>query len=254
MDQSQVVFRMIFISDHQPTEIAQPGKQTLHLPASFVATQRSSILCLWFLAVASVRRNHLYAMLSKRCVQRIRVIGAVSDESVRQFVHQYVFQCGFYEFDLVRRSAFGVYGDRKTRAVCHCHELRTLAPLGLSNLSPPFLADMNVPSMKHSLKSKPPLSRKSSATVCKTLSREPSFTHLWKRRWQVWYGGYRSGRSCQGAPVLSIHNMPLRTSRLERQGRPRLSARLGSSGNKGSITDHCSSVKSMTLPSIEDSL
>ena len=32
MDQSQVVFRMIFISDYQPTEVAQPGKQMLYLP------------------------------------------------------------------------------------------------------------------------------------------------------------------------------------------------------------------------------
>ena len=28
----------------------------------------------------------------------------------------------------------------------------------------------------------------------------PERTHSWKRRSQVWYDGYRSGRSAQGAP------------------------------------------------------
>jgi hypothetical protein len=34
-----------------------------------------------------------------------------------------------------------------------CHELRTFAPLGLSDFAAPFLATMNVPSIKHSDKS-----------------------------------------------------------------------------------------------------
>lgn len=241
----------MFISDYQTAKVSQPGKQTLHLPASLVATQWSSVLRLGSLTVALMWRNHLYPTLPENCVQRVRVIRSVADKSVRQFVYQHLPQSVLYESDLVRRSALGVYGDRKTRAVCHCHELRALAPLGFSNLFPPFLADMKVPSMKHSLKSRPPRSRKSSARACKTFSSEPSFTHLWKRRWQVWYGGYRSGRSCQGAPVLSTQRMPLRTSRLERQGRPRPSGLLGRSGNRGLIIDHCSAVRSIATPTSE---
>ena len=50
----------------------------------------------------------------------------------------------------------------------HCHELRTLAPLGFAHGAPPFLAPMNVPSMKHSRRSRPPRSCKSSARACRT--------------------------------------------------------------------------------------
>jgi hypothetical protein len=38
----------------------------------------------------------------------------------------------------MRRSRRRVDGDRKTSRVCHCHELRTLAPLGLSDFAPLF--------------------------------------------------------------------------------------------------------------------
>ena len=50
----------------------------------------------------------------------------------------------------MRRAARNVYGEWKTRAVCHHHELRTLAPLGLSDAAAPFFATTKVPSMKHS--------------------------------------------------------------------------------------------------------
>ena len=60
--------------------------------------------------------------------------------------------------DLVRRSRGGTSGERKTKTVCHCHELRTFAPLGRSHTSAPFFATMNVPSMKHSERSSLPRS------------------------------------------------------------------------------------------------
>jgi len=44
--------------------------------------------------------------------------------------------------------------------------------------------------------------------------------HYWKRRWQVLLGGYRSGRSLQGAPVRNIQRMPLSTARQSCGSRP----------------------------------
>lgn len=46
-------------------------------------------------------------------------------------------------------------------AVCHCHDLRTFAPLGFSHPLAPFLAMTKVPSMKHSVKSRLPRSCRS---------------------------------------------------------------------------------------------
>jgi hypothetical protein len=73
----------------------------------------------------------------------------------------------------------------------------------------------------------------------------PQRCHCWNRRWQVWYGPYRWGRSCHGAPVRNTHNMPSSTCRACRQGRPRLSARRCSANStKGLIRFHCTSVRS----------
>jgi len=38
----------------------------------------------------------------------------------------------------MQRSRHNVYGERKTRVVCHCHELRPLAPLGVSDTGAPL--------------------------------------------------------------------------------------------------------------------
>jgi hypothetical protein len=143
----------------------------------------------------------------------------------------------------MRRSTLCVNGERKTIAVCHCHELRTLAPLGLSDSCAPFLATTKVPSIKHSDKSRPPRTRRSSARVSSTRLSRPSLTHCWNLRWQVWYGANLSGRSHHLAPERSIQRTPSRTSRSARRGLPRV-ATVGGLSNSGSIKAHCSSVSS----------
>jgi hypothetical protein len=72
----------------------------------------------------------------------------------------------------------------------------------------------------------------------------PDCTHCWNRRWQVWYDGYRSGTSAQGAPVRKTHKIPFRTARRSFQGRPRPSGCLAGSGIRGSRIFHCWSVRS----------
>jgi hypothetical protein len=108
-----------------------------------------------------------------------------------------------------------------------------------------------VPSMKHSRRSISPRSSRSRASAFSTPSSTPESTQLWKRRWQVWYGGYRSGKSCQGAPDLITQMMTSSTSRGLRHGLPRPSARRTGFGKSGSTTYHCSSVKSTFVPAPE---
>ena len=131
----------------------------------------------------------------------------------------------------------------------YCHELRTFAPLGLSNFVPPFLATMKVPSIKHSDRSIPPRSCRSVASAWSIFSNIPVRTHCWNLLWHVWYGGYLSfGMSCHGAPVRRIHRMPSIMSRASFHGLPLPSGRRGGSGISGWIMDHCSSVKSIVTP------
>jgi hypothetical protein len=199
-----------------------------------------------------MRRNHLDPLLSEFFIQRVRVLSLIANQSLRSFIGKNLSESFSDQGDFMRRSRRRVDGERKTRAVCHRHELRAFAPLGLSHSESPFLATTNVPSIKHSDRSRSPRSLRSCARASSTLRHVPSRTHCWKRRWQVWYGGKRSGKSCHRAPLLSIQSTPFITLRASFQGLPRPSSRRGSSGIKGSISAHCSSVSSsrraMALP------
>jgi hypothetical protein len=144
-------------------------------------------------------------------------------------------------------SAFNVSGDRKTRSVCDCHDLGAFATLCLADSKTPFFAGAKLPSMNASRISILPRSYRSWASSCTMRLKTPCSTHFWNRLWHVWYGGYRWGRSFQGAPVRKIHKTPFKTSRGLRCFLP-----LGSRGSVdatiiGSIRLHCSFVISILI-------
>jgi hypothetical protein len=95
----------------------------------------------------------------------------------------------------MRASTGCVNGDRKTERVCKAHNLGSFAPFGFAHTIAPFFAGAKVPSIKPSLRSMPPRSFKSWASAVNILAKTPDSIHSWKRRWQVLFGGYRSGRS-----------------------------------------------------------
>jgi hypothetical protein len=232
-----------------PSKVLQPGKQAFNLPAISVAPQRSSILSAGFLAVGLVWSDQFNSLFAQSLVQRVTVVGPISNQSSRTLFGKTACERSFDQSDFMRRSTFNGYGDRKTSAICHCNELCTLAPLGLSHPSTPFFAMTKVPSMKHSVKSSLPRSLTSRTSARSTCSNTPARTHSWNLRWQVWYGGYRSGRSRQEAPVRMIHKMPFRISQSLTLGRPRPSARRVGLGSKRFTTSHCSSLRSIgSLP------
>ena len=141
------------------------------------------------------------------------------------------------------RSAFNISGDRKTKSVCECHDLGAFAALCLAD----SIAGAKQPSMKASRISIWPRSYRSSTNSWAMRWKTPCRTHCWNRRWHVWYGGYRCGRSFHGAPVRRIHRTAFITSRGSRALRP-----LGSlTGVKdtiiGSIRFHCSFVSSILI-------
>jgi hypothetical protein len=56
----------------------------------------------------------------------------------------------------VRRGTFNGYSRGKTMAVCHGHDLGSLATFRLANLCSPFFAGAKLPSMKASRTSSRP--------------------------------------------------------------------------------------------------
>jgi len=239
------VVNMVFPSDANPSEVLEPSKEAPDLPASSIAPKRSSILGFCPFAATPMRCDHLNSQSTHFRVQRIAVVGFVPNDPFRKLNGEATLDSLLDQGHFMRRSTVHVDGDRKTRAVCNGHDFGPLAPFRFPNSGPPFLAGEKDPSIKASRMSSPPRTRRSSARARRISSNTPSFDHFWRQRWQVWYGGYRSGRSFQGAPVRSIHRMPSSTSRGCRRGRPRGSDRLDTAGIKGSNTAHCSLVKSI---------
>ena len=239
---------MVFPTNRQPPEILKPGKQTLDFPSAPVAPELPTVLGFRLAAVAAMRGDQLNApFMHKPLIQPVAVVGLVTDEPVRSMLDKTAVDGLIDQRHFVGRSTCHVCGDRNTRSVRDCHDLGALAALCLADSRTPFFAGTKVPSMNASRISIPPRSYRSSAS-CWTMRRKtPCWTHCWKRRWQVWYGGYRCGKSFQGAPVLKIHRMASKTSRGSRAGRP-----LGSFGGlvdriMGSNRFHCSFVSSILI-------
>jgi hypothetical protein len=59
LDQAHIVFDVIFISDHQSTEIVEPSEQALDFPPALETAQGATVLSLALGATAlAMRRNH----------------------------------------------------------------------------------------------------------------------------------------------------------------------------------------------------
>jgi hypothetical protein len=248
LNKTKEISCVILVTVTQMSEVAKPGEKTFNLPSSLVTSQRTSILPVAFNPILPIRGYHLYPLFLKLLVQTIAVISLVSYKVFRLISSKSGLKSSFNKGDFMRRSALLVYGDRKTSTVCNCHDFRTLSPFGLTNTESPFLAAMKVPSIKHSLRSSLPRFFMSSASALRIFSKAPHLTHSWKRRWQVWYGGYLSGKSCQGAPVRRTHKTPLNISLGSRLGLPLPCFLGGGSGNIGLSIIHCSLVTSTTPP------
>ena len=236
---------MTFPTHQQASEVLQPCEKPLDFPPSFVAPEFSAVLAMGTRAIAAVRCNQLDSLPGQLIVQRIAVIPLVGNQSFRLLRYEAVFDGGIDKLLLMRRSACNPQGDRKTMAVCDCHELAPFADERSTNAIAPFFAPMKEASINPSSSPSCPRANKSSAKAQRIPFSTPQRCQCWNRRWQVWYAPYRAGRSCQGAPVRNTHNTPFSTCRASRQGLPRLSARRRCpNSTKGLICSHCTSVRS----------
>ncbi len=221
----------------------QPRKKSFHSPASAITTQRTPVLR-WRAPFSAMGRDHFDPVaLGQIAVQPVAVIGFVADQPRREGVEEAVPEDPFDELGFVRRSAFDTNGESKTVSIGESDDFRPFAAFGGPDREAPFFAPVKEASMKASSRSSFPRAWSSSASTRKMRSSLPARTQCWKRRWQVWYGGYLSGSSRPCAPVPNTHRIPLSTARVSCQGRPRPSARRG--GLKiGSMSSHWASLSS----------
>jgi len=239
---------MVFVSNNQSPEVLKPSKQTFDFPSTPITSQLSTILGRGLFAPSAMWRNHFNAtLLEKLLIKAIAIIGFIANKLVRSIPSKTAVDSCLDKLYFMGRSAFHMSGDRKTTSVCDGHDLGAFAAFCLADSKTPFFAGAKLPSMNASRISIWPRSYRSSASSFAMRLKTPCRTHCWNRRWHVWYGGYRCGRSFQGAPVRKIHNIPFRTSRRSRAGRP-LGSFLGINAKiTGSSRLHCSFVSSILI-------
>jgi len=242
-NEAEEILDVIFPSSDETTEGMHPGKKSFYLPSSSISAQWSPILGFSF-PFAPVGSDHLDAVfIGELFVERVRVVGLVADEPCGEFVDEASGQNVFHKLALGRRSTFDRYGERKTVTSGDSDDLGALAATGGADGKAPFLALAKVASTKASSRFSLPCLCSSVASSFNAASSLPLRTHCWKRRWQVWNGGYLSGSSRHCAPVPSTQSTPFNTARVSCHGQPRLSPRRAPR-NTGSTINHCSSVNS----------
>ena len=183
LNHPEEILWVVFPANDDATIIMEPGKQTLDFPATTVAPQDATVLGDGSAPVPAVRRDQFHTeMFAYALIQRIAVVGFIADQSLRCFAEESALERGFDERGFIRRSADHVHGDRKTMAVCDCHDFAAFAAFCRADTRAPFFAELKLASMKASLRSSFPRSRKSSASVCSKRVSSPERCHCWKRR------------------------------------------------------------------------
>ena len=169
---------MMLPAGDQSTEVVKPGKETLDFPAAAVAPQFAAVLRGLSRTVAVVRRDQMNAVLfSQAPIERIAVIGSVTDHSFGLGFGEALLDDGFDELGFMRRSAGDAAGDRKTMAVCDRHDFTAFSAASRADSSAPFFAELKLASMNVSERSSLPRARKSSARACNSRVSVPSRCH-----------------------------------------------------------------------------
>jgi len=249
MEEGAVELELMFISDHQSAEVAEPREGTLHLPATPVAAQFATVLRGRSPAPPFVRCDQIDAPRGQSFPEGIAVGGPVVDQPLDALLPVRFLERRFEQLAVVRRGRSQVLSQRKTLAVDHHQPLCAFPAPRRPHCSAPFFAGAKLASAKLSLQSSRPCSSNSAKKVRQISSQSPCSSHCASRRQQVLGLGYSGGNSRHGAPVRRIHSRPSSTRRLSHQGRPPFGWG-GGGGSRGSIFAHCSSVSNTRLRAI----
>jgi hypothetical protein len=239
------------IAHDEAAKVSQPGERPLDDPASAIAAQLPAVLMGRPLVAAPRWDNGLNTSPGQSSTQRIAVIPPIGDQPLGPLARPPRLS-GPPDGDRVERlfekghlgwgSRLQVCSQRSTRAIDQNHPLCTLAPLGLPDLGPPFLAGMKEPSAKHSSQRIFSWSLSWAKNARQSFKSTPFSSHCCSRRQHVLGLPYRRGSSLHWAPVQRIHRMPSKQRRSATRGRPPRGDTFGW-GSWMRMASHCSLVR-----------
>lgn len=239
MNEALEQFRIVFPPRDQAVESLQPANRTLDFVATFVPTQRASVLQWRLRAVLPVRTDQLDLSSAQSLPQPVGIGHLVEEKPLRP-ASRAAMALVDQRFDGVHFTHVGSGHERRERqdvAIGHQENVAAVPFSAAADLVTPFFARANEPSPIASSQSMPrrcinvPSSRSHAAR--NTPERVQSRCLLQ----HVAGEGDRSGQSFQRAPVKSTHKTPSRHSRGGTQGRPPWGP-TGGSGNKSAIRSH----------------
>lgn len=243
------------IANVQTAEGLNPGVSAFNDPAMSVSAQPSSVLMGCPSVVFSSGNDRLNTSLGQIFSNGVAIVTSVGDQPLRTTSRPPRF-VGATNFDRFERNVeefrfrwgrrVHVKSERSTLAINQYHKLRSFPAFCLAHFEPPFFAEANVPSTKHSSQRIISLSSSWAKKARQTFSRVPLLAHFCKRRWMVLEGPYRRGSSLQGEPVQRIQRIPSKQARSSNGGRPPVRSffRQGRlrSGSSALTFSHCRSV------------
>jgi len=249
MEERTVDHNVSLLTDDQSTIVAEPGESAFDLPSAFIASHLATIVVLSLSVVTAIRADQFDSTTRQKLAKTITVIPFVCDEPLWIFSwpptplagHRYCSESSVDKFHFRRGRRVQVVSQRNTVAVDHHHPLCPLAPAGLADTEPPFLAGAKLPSIKASDQSNCPRWSNLARNARQALSQTSCCSQSFSRRQHVEGLGYSLGKSAHGAPVRRTQRIPSKTLRFSIQGRPPYFDFWGW-GNNGSIFFHCASV------------
>src|SRR5262250_2637480 len=169
---------MIFPATNQSAKVVEPSEEPLDPPATAVTAQFATILSALAAANVLVGRDEANVVFSPQAlVERIAVVGTVTDHAFRFGSREALLDGGLDELRFMRRSAGDAAGERKTMAVCDRHDFTAFSAASRADSSAPFFAELKLASMKVSDRSSLPRARRSSASACNNRVSVPSRCH-----------------------------------------------------------------------------
>src|SRR5262245_49974709 len=173
LDHPEKVVGVTFPAGDDAPEVMKPREEPIDFPAAPEPSKRPAIFGPG-VAIGVVGGDQLDAIGCREMViEPVAVVALVADQSCRELAEESRGERRVDEGDFMRRSAGHVDGERKTMAVANRHDFAALTAASRADGGAPFLAELKLASMKASLRSSFPRSRRSSASRCKTRSNRP---------------------------------------------------------------------------------
>ena len=113
---------MPLVPGDESAELEEPGEEAFDLPPASISPEGATILGLPF-SGGSMRCYELNAVRGQILVQRITVVSSVPDQTFGELSSESLSERGLDASRFMSLTTSKPHGDRKARAVCHCHDL-----------------------------------------------------------------------------------------------------------------------------------